>query len=145
MRTAFALLCLTVLAFAQTSNNVTVTSHRAWAKGDYVKSVHIEVKLRNNGKKPSPQLIADLTLTPDIPNRIKQPQDPPVPDDISPQTMSQVVPSLAPGQSMTLDFITSFKASEDFSSTTKFFAMGVLPNDFRGSNCPVSYRVDLHE
>lgn len=145
MRTIFAFLCLTLLAFAQSSNNVTVTGHRAWAKGDFVKPVHVEIKLRNGGKTASPQLIAELTLTPELPKTIQQPQDPPVADLTSPVVMTQVVPSLAPGQSLTLDFITSYKASEDFSSTTRFFAMGVLPDDFRGSNCPVHYKVNLHE
>lgn len=145
MRTIFVFFCLTVLAFAQSFDNVTVVSHRAWAKGDYVKPIHVEIKLRNGGQKASPQLIAELTLTPDLPKTIQQPQDPPVSDMTSPTTMTQVIPSIPAGQTVTIDFITMYKASEDFSSTTRFYAMGVLPDDFRGSNCPVHYKVNLHE
>lgn len=126
MRKLLLLCLLTAVVATAAPQDIRVTKTRTYAGSEMVKSIYVEVTVKNTSNVVDEDRVVHLRFVPRKPGSYRPPEE--GKDLFSPFDMEQDLGTLNPGESRTLKFKSPYLAKNQFSSTARSFTTDVAPD-----------------
>lgn len=141
MRKILLLCLLTAVAVSAAPEDIRVTGTRTYAGTEMVKSIYVDVTVKNTSNVVDEDRVVHLRLVPRKPSSYRPPEE--GKDLFSPFDMERELGTINPGETRTVKFKTPYFAKNAFNSSGRSFTTDVAPDLPINGRTQVSLEVQI--